>query len=68
MGLTKVATAGGDALATLSAVVALDVFNRVQPGLGFRAAFVMMGTCFFVSLVLVSVVRSRLRRAQGLVG
>ena len=66
-GLTLVATAGGDALTTLSAGVALDVLNRVQSGLGFRAAFVMMGIYFFVSLVLVFVVRVRLRRAQALV-
>ena len=39
MGLTNVATAGGDAPATLSAGIALDLF-------GARAVFAMMGIFF----------------------
>ncbi len=61
MGLTNVATAGGDALATLSAGVALDVVNRIEPGLGYRAAFAMMGVYFLLSLGGLAVVRSRLQ-------
>ena len=58
-GLTNVATAGGDALATPSVGVALDLF-------GARAVFAMMGIFFLASLALASVVRSCLRRAPGL--
>lgn len=62
MGLTNLGQAGGDALATLSAGIALDVFNRIQPGLGYRAAFGMMAIYFLMSLVVLAVVRSRIRR------
>ena len=62
MGLTNIGQAGGDALATLSAGIALDVFNRIQPGLGYRAAFGMMAIYFLVSLLILPIVRSRMRR------
>lgn len=64
MGLTNVATAGGDALATLSAGIALDVFNRLEPGLGYRATFAMMGLYFLLSLTVLLVVRSRVYRVE----
>jgi MFS family permease len=46
MGLTNLATGGGDALASLSAGVVLDTFNRIQPLLGYSAVFVMMAGFF----------------------
>ena len=61
MGLTNVATAGGDAIATLSAGIVLDVFNQIQPGLGYRAVFIMMGVYFALSIVSLRAVRSRMR-------
>lgn len=64
MGLTNVATAGGDALATLSAGIVLDVFNRLEPGLGYRATFVMMGFYFLLSFVVLLGVRSRVSRQK----
>lgn len=59
MGLSNVATAGGDGLATLSAGIALDVF-------GFRAVFGMMAVFFAASLGILPVVRSRLARANSM--
>ena len=64
MGLTNVATAGGDALATLSAGIVLDVFNRLGPGLGYRATFAMMGLYFLLSLTVLLGVRSRVHRVE----
>ena len=64
MGLTNVATAGGDALATLSAGIVLDVFNQLGPGLGYRATFVMMGVYFLLSFSVLLVVRSRVSRQE----
>ena len=54
MGLTNVATAGGDALATLSAGIALDVVNQFAPGYGFRAVFALMGLYFLLSVVVLT--------------
>ena len=51
MGLTNLATAGGDAISTLIAGVVLDSFNRVQPLMGYTAVFVMMAVYFGVSAV-----------------
>ncbi|MBM4438582.1 MAG: MFS transporter [Actinobacteria bacterium] len=62
MGLTNLATAGGDALATLTAGIALDAFNRVQEGLGYRAPFGMMAVWFFLALLIVPVIRARMGR------
>ena len=56
MGLSNVATAGGDGLATLSAGIALDL-------LGARAVFAMMAVFFALSLATLPLVRSRLRMA-----
>lgn len=58
MGLSNVATAGGDGLATLSAGIALDLF-------GYRAVFAMMAVFFGLSLVVLPVVRARLAAAQA---
>ncbi|MDE2902424.1 MAG: MFS transporter [Chloroflexota bacterium] len=58
MGLTNVATAGGDALATLSAGVALDVVNQIAPGYGFRAVFALMGIYFLLSVIVLAKVRA----------
>ena len=58
MGLSNVATAGGDGLATLSAGIALDLF-------GYRAVFAMMAIFFGLSLVVLPVVRARLAAAQA---
>lgn len=52
MGLSNVATAGGGALATLSAGVALDLS-------GFGAVWTMMGAFFALSLCVLWIVRSR---------
>ena len=49
MGLTNLATAGGDALGSLSAGIVLDTFNRVEPLLGYPAVFVMMAVFFALS-------------------
>ena len=58
MGLTNLATAGGDAVSTLTAGVLLDVFNRVQPLLGYTAVFGVMAVYFVISgLVLLRVPR-----------
>jgi len=58
MGLSNVATAGGDGLATLSAGIALDLF-------GYRAVFAMMAVFFGLSLVVLPVVRARLAAAHA---
>ena len=58
MGLSNVATAGGDGLATLSAGIALDLF-------GYRAVFAMMAIFFGLSLVVLPVVRARLAAAHA---
>ncbi len=58
MGLTNVATAGGDALASLTAGVALDVVNRIAPGYGFRMVFALMGLYFLLSVVVLAKVRT----------
>ena len=63
MGLTNVATAGGDALATLSAGVALDVVNQLAPGYGFRAVFALMGLYFLLSVVVLAKVRAHVHAA-----
>ncbi len=61
MGLTNLATAGGDAISTLIAGVVLDSFNRVEPLLGYTAVFVMMGVYFGLSaLALTRIPRSAL--------
>ena len=49
MGLTNLATAGGDALGSLSAGVVLDTFNGIQPLLGYTAVFIMMAGFFALS-------------------
>ena len=46
MGLTNLSTSGGDALASLTAGVVLDVFNGIQPLLGYPAVFTMMALFF----------------------
>ena len=46
MGLTNLSTAGGDALASLAAGVVLDVFNSIEPLLGYTAVFIMMAMFF----------------------
>ncbi len=46
MGLTNLSTAGGDALASLTAGVVLDIFNGIQPLLGYPAVFIMMALFF----------------------
>ena len=58
MGLSNVATAGGDGLATLSAGIALDLF-------GYRAVFAMMAIFFALSLVVLPIVRARLAAAHA---
>ncbi len=58
MGLSNVATAGGDGLATLSAGIALDLF-------GYRAVFAMMAVFFGLSLVVLPIVRARLAAAHA---
>lgn len=63
MGLTNVATAGGDALATLSAGIALDVVNQLAPGYGFRAVFALMGLYFLLSVVVLGRVRGQVHAA-----
>ncbi len=63
MGLTNVATAGGDALATLSAGIALDVVNQLAPGYGFRAVFALMGLYFLLSVVVLGKVRAHVHAA-----
>ena len=63
MGLTNVATAGGDALATLSAGIALDVVNRIAPGYGFRTVFALMGLYFLLSVVVLFKVRAHAHAA-----
>jgi MFS family permease len=65
MGLTNVATAGGDALATLSAGIALDVVNQVAPGNGFRAVFALMGLYFLLSVVVLTKVRAHAHAAPN---
>ena len=49
MGLTNLATAGGDAVSTLTAGVLLDAFNRAQPLLGYTAVFGIMAVYFAIS-------------------
>ena len=63
MGLTNVATAGGDALATPSAGIALDVVNQLAPGYGFRAVFALMGLYFLLSVVVLGKVRAHVHAA-----
>ena len=53
MGLTNLATGGGDALASLSAGIVLDTFNNVQPLLGYTAVFIMMAGFFALSAALI---------------
>ena len=53
MGLTNLATGGGDALASLSAGVVLDTFNRMQPLLGYTAVFTMMAGFFVLSAAII---------------
>jgi MFS family permease len=60
MGITNLGQAGGDALATLSAGIALDVVNNLQPGLGYRASFGMMAIYFLASLLVLRTVRSHI--------
>ena len=58
MGLTNLATAGGDAVSTLTAGVLLDAFNRVQPLLGYTAVFGVMAAYFAIGgLVILKVPR-----------
>ena len=58
MGLTNLATAGGDATSTLTAGLLLDTFNRIEPLLGYTAVFVAMAIYFGISgLVLMRVPR-----------
>jgi MFS family permease len=66
MGLTNLATAGGDALASFSAGVVLDSFNRMQPLLGYSAVFVMMA-CYFAlsSVALLKVPRTAVTHLRG---
>ncbi len=65
MGLTNLATAGGDALATITAGVALDALNRVEPGFGYRAPFALMTLYFALSLAVLPVIRARLRQSRA---
>ncbi len=60
MGITNLGQAGGDALATLSAGIVLDLFNHLEPGLGYRAIFTMMAIFFVTSCVLLGVVRNKM--------
>ena len=53
MGLTNLATGGGDALGSLSAGVVLDTFNRMQPLLGYTAVFTMMAGFFALSAAII---------------
>lgn len=53
MGLTNLATGGGDALASLSAGVVLDTFNGIQPLLGYTAVFIMMAGFFALSAAII---------------
>ncbi len=53
MGLTNLATGGGDALASLSAGIVLDTFNGMQPLLGYTAVFVMMASFFALSAAII---------------
>ena len=53
MGLTNLATGGGDALASLSAGVVLDTFNRMQPLMGYTAVFTMMAGFFVLSAAII---------------
>ncbi len=46
MGITNLAPAGGDALASLMAGLVLDTFNRVQPLLGYGVVYAMMAVLF----------------------
>ncbi len=46
MGITNLAPAGGDALASLLAGLVLDTFNRVQPLLGYGVVYAMMAVLF----------------------
>ncbi len=57
MGLSNVATAGGDGLATLSAGIALDL-------VGFRGVFAMMAIFFGISLFVLIGVRQVLARTD----
>ena len=57
MGLSNVATAGGDALATVSAGIALDL-------VGFRGVFAMMGIFFGITLLVLIGVREALARTD----
>ena len=57
MGLSNVATAGGDALATLSAGIALDL-------VGFRGVFAMMAIFFGICLFVLIGVREALARTD----
>ena len=67
MGLTNLATAGGDALATLTAGIALDALNRIEPGFGYRAPFALMSFYFLLSLGVLPIIRARLGRPQAMV-
>ena len=60
MGLTNVATAGGDAFASLTAGVALDVVNQFAPGYGYRTVFALMGLYFLLSVVVLTKVRAHM--------
>ena len=49
MGLTNLATAGGDAISTLTAGILLDAFNRIEPLLGYTFVFAAMAVYFALS-------------------
>jgi len=66
MGLTNLATAGGDALASLSAGLVLDTFNRMQPLLGYSAVFTMMAGYFALSsLILLKLPQTAIPQLPG---
>ena len=64
MGLTNVATAGGDAIATMTAGATIDLVNRVAPGVGFRTVFAFMAFYFLLSVIVLIKVRARAHAAS----
>lgn len=63
MGMTNLAPAGGDALASLMAGVVLDTFNRVQPLLGYGVVYAMMAILFVLAGLVLT--RVRVPRAEA---
>ena len=65
MGLTNLATAGGDALGSLTAGIVLDTFNGIEPLLGYPAVFVMMAVFFLLSALIILKVPEVYSREQA---